>query len=296
MAKKRGRRRKRDRAEEIRDIRALNYRQTPDLIIKNEDDAVNFIKSMGICLLFPMEKIELPNLLQGVYGMPHPMSNDTHWDKETLWTWNMKDLLPEKGKSFYGKFIQDKGTFLSPDLLTYFYSVLNISPKPDGFVSLYQTGEISQVAKNIADLILSKGALSASVLRKELKMGSRKGGIAFQQAISNLQSNLIITNFGTEKLNGRLPSTKYELVTRVFYDEIDRSQQIMPDEARKMIVKKYLNISVYSNEKEVSKLFSWNYKIVEAIFKELIKEGSIIETKIDEELGYYDAQYTSLAS
>jgi hypothetical protein len=127
-------------------------------------------------------------------------------------------------------------------------------------------------------------------------MGSRKGGIAFQQAISNLQSNLIITNFGTENISGRLPSTRYELVTRVFYDEIDRSQQIMPDEARKMIVKKYLNIAVYSNEKEVSKLFSWNYKIVEAIFKELMKEGSIIETKIDEELGYYDAQYTSLAS
>jgi hypothetical protein len=296
MAKKRGRRKKRDRAEEIRDIRTLNYRQTPDLIIKSEDDAVDFINKMGICLLFPMEKIELPNLLQGVYGMPHPMSNDTHWDKETLWTWRMKDILPEKSKAFYGKFIQDKGTFLSPDLLTYFYSVLNLSPKLDNYVSLYQTGELNQVAKNIADLIRAKGAWSAKSLRKELKMGSRKGGIAFQQAISSLQTNLIITNYGTENIDGKIPSTKYELVTRVFYDEIDRSQQIMPDEARKIIIKKYMNIVVHSNEKEVSRLFGWNYKIVEPIFKELLKEGSIQEITIEEESGYYDSQYPSLAS
>jgi hypothetical protein len=296
MAKKRGRRKKRDRAEEIRDIRTLNYRQTPDLIIKSEDDAVDFINKMGICLLFPMDKIELPNLLQGVYGMPHPMSNDTHWDNETLWTWRMKDILPEKSKAFYGKFIQDKGTFLSPDLLTYFYSVLNLSPKLDNYISLYQTGELNQVAKNIADLIQIKGAWSARSLRKELKMSSRKGGIAFQQAISTLQSNLIITNYGSEHIDGKLPSTKYELVTRVFYDEIDRSQQIMPDEARKIIIKKYMNIVVHSNEREVSRLFGWNYKIVEPIFKELLKEGSIQEITIEDETGYYDSQYPSLAS
>jgi hypothetical protein len=126
----------------------------------------------------PSDKIELPNLLQGVYGMPHPMINDAHWDKETMWTWDLKDKLPELGLVYYGKFIQEKGTFLSQDFVSYFYSVLNLSNKPNNFVSLYQTGEISSMAKNIAELILERGVLSSDSLRAELNLTSRKGGIA----------------------------------------------------------------------------------------------------------------------
>jgi hypothetical protein len=296
MAKKRGRKKKRDRAEEIKDLRTLNYRQTPDLIIKTEDDAVDFIKEIGVCLLFPADKIELPNLLQGVYGMPHPMISDSHWDEETMWTWKIKDTLPEKAKAFYGKFIMDKGTFLSPNLLTYFYSILNLSSNPDNYVSLYQTGEINQTAKAVADLILEKGSLSANSIKKYLKMNTRKALILFQQAIASLQSNLIITNYGTEIIDGKLPSTKYELVSRVFFDEVGRAQQILPEEARKMIIKKYISIVVHTNEKEVSNLFGWNYKIVESIFKELLKEEQIKEINIDDEIGYFCSEYESLAS
>lgn len=297
MAKgKRGRRRKRDKFEEIRDLRIRNYRQTPELIIKNQEDAIEFVKEVGICLLFPSDKIELPNLLQSVYGMPHPMINDTHWDKETMWTWSLKDNIPETKQAFYGKFVQDKGTFLSPDFITYFYSIFNLSPNTDNFQSLYQTGEINQYAKNIAELILKEGSLSARALRKKLNMTSRKGGVAFQQAITNLQSKLIVTNFGTDKEGGSIPSTKYELVTRVFYDEVERSQQITPDEARKIVINRYFDTAVGTNEKEVSQLLGWNVKIVESIFKELKEIGKITILDANNESHYYDTKYNSLAS
>lgn len=288
--------RRKNKSEEIKDLRTRNYRQIPESIIKSEKDSVDFINKMGICLLFPSDKIELPNMLQSVYGMPHPMINDAHWDKETLWTWNLKDTLPQKGLAFYGKFIQEKGTFLSPNFLTYFYSMLNLSIKHDNYKSLYQNGEITQNAKNIADLLLEKGSLSAKELRSALKMTSRKGGVAFQQAITNLQSNLIITNFGTEKISERLSSTKYELITRVFYDEVERSQQISSEEARKLILHKYINVVVQTNTKEVSKLFGWNIKIVESIFKELISNGDIGIITLNDEESYYATKYVSLAS
>ncbi len=297
MAKgKRGRRRKRDKFEEIRDLRIRNYRQTPELIIKNRDDAIEFIKEMGICLLFPSDKVELPNLLQGVYGMPHPMINDTHWDKETTWTWSLKDSIPETQQAFYGKFIQDKGTFLSPDFITYFYSIFNLSSKADNFRSLYQTGEITQYSKSVAELILKEGSLSAKTLREKLNMTNRKGGVAFQQAITNLQTKLIVTNFGTDTEHGKIPSTKYELVTRVFYDEVERSQQITPDEARKIVVNRYFDTAVGTNEKEVSQLFGWNIKIVESIFKELLELGKITTLDANNEDHYYNTKYNSLAS
>lgn len=293
---KRGRKRKRDKSEEIRNLRTLNYRQIPELLVKTEKDAVDFIDVMGICLLFPSDKIELPNLLQSAYGMPHPMINDTHWDKETIWTWSLKDKLPETGKAFYGKFIQEKGTFLSPDFITYFYSVLKLNKNVDNFRSLYQTGELSSVSRDIAEMILENGPMSASNLRSKLKMKTRKGGVAFQQSITNLQTNLIITNYGTEKKEGRLPSTKYELVPRVFYDAVERAEQISAEEARKMVILRYINTVVQSNQREASRLFGWNLKIVESVFKDLTKSGLISVIEIDNETQYFFTKYESLAS
>lgn len=292
-----GRRKKKEKLEEIRDIRTRNYRQIPELTIRTESDALDFVTQVGMCLLFPSSTIELPNMLQGTYGMPHPMTNNTHWDKETIWTWNLKDELPERGLVFYGKFIQDKGTFLSSDFISYFCSVINLTNKLDNYKSLYHTGEISQLSKNIADLLLENGSLSTKELKIMLNLTNRKGGIAFHQAMTNLQSNLIVTNYGTDcRENKTIPSTRYELVARVFYDQLERAQQIMSDEARKLIINKYLDIIVEANVKEISKLFRWNIKIVDSILKELLKENLISCRIVKGELQYYNSKYDILAS
>jgi uncharacterized protein YcaQ len=147
------------------------------------------------------------------------------------------------------------------------------------------------MAKNIAELILERGVLSSDSLRAELNLTSRKGGIAFQQAITNLQSNLILTNFGTEEKEGKLPSTRYELVTRVFYDAVEKSQQISQMEARKMIISRYLNVTIMSSEKELSQLFKWNPKIIETVLKELKNKNEICEININDEIYYCYFKY-----
>jgi hypothetical protein len=40
-------------------------------------------------------------------------------------------------------------------------------------------------------------------------------------------------------------------------------------EARKMIISRYLNVTIMSSEKELSQLFKWNPKIIETYLKNL---------------------------
>jgi hypothetical protein len=89
---------------DILNIRNPRYRCTADLKIRTRAEAVKFINSVGIALLFPGDNMALPDLWSAINGYQRAIPKHHH-DSALSKTWNWKDEIPTRKEAWYGKLI-----------------------------------------------------------------------------------------------------------------------------------------------------------------------------------------------
>jgi hypothetical protein len=182
--------------------RARGERWLPDPLLTTVEDAGAFVDRVGFAVLFPAERITAPSLWEAVAGPDDiPFATGMGPAEERVWAW--KDELPRVGAAWYGKFVHNRASLLSPEVLTALYPGAG---EPTDHTAL----DLPDHAHQIAEALLT-GPLPTAALREIVGDRGR-----YDRATSALQRHLLVTSAGVHTHRTGWPATVVELTCRLF--------------------------------------------------------------------------------
>ena len=255
--------------------RAERYRQQSRLRVRSEDEALDFLNDVGLCLLFSAKDIQLPSLWGALCGEDRPLPS--HHDSQELglaWAW--KDTLPVAGKVLYGKFLRKRPVFVSLELAPSFYALSpNYGDLAEDYLLDYRDGRLSVEAKQVYEVLLEQGALPTSRLRRDASLGGKANANRFDRALAELQMDWRITKVAISDANRWGYCYVYDLLPRHFPEVISAARSISGQQAREAILLRYLRTVVAATPHQVCKLFGWQPGDVERLAERLAGEGRL---------------------
>jgi hypothetical protein len=241
---------------------------------------VRFINEAGIVLLFPGDRVPLPDLWSAINGGERSIPKHHHdWALGKTWQW--KDDIPEKRQAWYGKIIRGKPAFISFRDLPAVYALSSNYGELDDYLEHYQDGLLSSEAKTIYEVLLREGPLPTSTLRKACGMGG--GGEParrFDRAIVELQTDLKIVKSGVSDANRWKYCYVYDLLLRWAPDLSEQSRQFTSRTAMRHIISAYLRTSVAAPVALFSRLFGWDPGVTDRVAKEMVSDGTLEAVRV----------------
>lgn len=272
-----GRRLSLSQVQELRDIRA---HRRPELAVGTEAAAREFIDEVGFCLLFPAPGVALPSLWGAIDGRARPLPRHHH-DPTLHLAWLWKDSLPSQKLVFYGKLLKGKPTLISLDLFPYFYALSDNYGEPDDYLESYRSGQMSQEARRIYEVLLEQGPCDTGRLRREAGLWGHQNSARFDRALAELQRSLRIAKCGISQANRWKYAYVYDLLVRWLPEEARRGVALGQREAVKVIMAKYLESAVVATPGEVARLFDWSPEVTERVAQSMLRQGSLREVEVE---------------
>jgi len=271
--------------EELQRLRDLRYHRTPELRVKTEAEALDYVNETGFCFLYSDRAVEIPTLWAAVAGSRRPWTS-SHHDPDISLTWALKDSLPIKGLVHYGKLLRGKPTLVSLDLLPTFYALSPNYGDIEDYILQYKEGRLSAEAKNVYEALLKEGAMSTTRLRRVAGLaGGGANARRFDRAVATLQQELKITKVGISDTNRWGYAYVYDLLIRRHPDVPEQARAISTETAQTTLVRRYLRDVVAVEEQMARRLFRWDAQEWEDALERMIAEGQIDTTVRVEGLG-----------
>lgn len=251
---------------EVEAVRDRNYRRIPELFVRTEDEAVDFIDEVGFCFLFP-QKYELPSLWEAMCDYPvagcdwdDPIATIIWGDGKTTLGW--RDTLSKSRRVFFGKPVAKKPSFISLEYLPYLYACNGTSD----YLKEYENGKMSRPARKIYEFLLEEGPTPTGVLRRSVGMSGKQNKYRFEQAILELQTQFLIAK--VDAVPGFCIDV-WDIMGRWMPEVIEEASHIKREVAMEKILAKYLQTVVVAREQEMVRLFGWREDEVEKIIGRL---------------------------
>lgn len=214
--------------------------------------AVGFIDAVGFALLFPAANIPSPSLWEAVAGdEAEPFASGMGPAERKVWGW--KDELPRTGQAWYGRFVANRGSFLSPAMLASLYP-------GEGDVADHASLPLSQPAHEIAAALMA-GALPSHELRAGV------GRRHYQGAVAELQKSLLVTTAGVQENRSGWPSALLDLTCRRFAVGGRRDHRLATE--------RVLHTLVEATPKELGRCLGWPVGEARARLDELVASGVV---------------------
>ena len=159
--------------------------------LTSEEEALRFINKYGLVTLFPIRGFSFPNLYQATAG------KDKEEKFQKAWRW--ADNLAEKKKIHYGKLVRKQVTLISLKMFLYVYK-------------LYGKRQLSETAQKILAFLKQKGAMSTTLLKKNLNLMGKAKKYEFTKAMDELQVTFSVAIVGREETPRMTYS--YDLIER----------------------------------------------------------------------------------
>jgi hypothetical protein len=259
----------------LQEARAGRYRQRQHLRVRTEDEVLNYLNDVGLCLLFSARGVELPSLWGAICGEDRPVPGH-HDDYELGLAWRWKDTLPVAGKVLYGKFLRHKPVFISLELAPHFYALSpNYGNLAEDYLQDYRDGRLSVEAKQVYEVLLEQGALPTSRLRHAAGLAGKASAADFDRALAELQMHLRIAKVAISDANRWGYCYVYDLLPRHFPGVVEAAQGITGSQARETILVHYLRTVVAATPREVSRLFDWPLEDVVRLSDRLARQGRL---------------------
>ncbi len=249
--------------------RERRYRRRPELRLQNEGDAACFVNEVGLSVLFPVQRMELPSLWEAINGSVRPVPRH-HNDEALGKTWGWKDTLPAQRRIYYGKLLKNKATLLSLDLLPSFYALSPNFGGEDDYLLQYEAGRLSREGKVICDVLLGRGALPTGELRRAAHLSNRSQKYRFERAMVELQRKLIAVKVGISDAGPWHYSYVHDLFVRAYPQQVEAARFLVPRWARQAIVQRYLHTTVVSSRENLAWLFGWEQTEVDRVVEDLV--------------------------
>jgi len=268
--------------DEIKHQREFNYHRTPERRLHTIKEAQIFVEEMGFCHFWPIKGIETPNLFHAIAGRVRPVPME-HADPDISKCWGWKDNALDKKWWYYGKFLRRRATLISLAVLPYFYALSENYGSLDDYLQEYADGLMTAEAKAIYEAILEHGPLDTVRLRREARMSAESAKSRFDRALVELQVGLKVLPIGVAQTGAWNYAFNYEIVQRHFPELPGQARNVKRSEARRTILRKYLDNVVAIDRAMVAKVFHvlrWTPTELNRTVATLLEEGTIQEVSI----------------
>lgn len=237
------------------------------------EQAAQFIDSVGFSLLFAStQSIELPSLFEAVKGRRGARIDDWDVDSDRVWVW--KNDLPATRRAYYGKALGGgKPVFIALKFLPYVYAL----SAPEDLRQAYARGAISRDAKRICDALSALGPTPTMALGIAAGFGRGSEQTRFHRALDELQRRLVIAPVGAVVERGAWTSQIFDLVPRWFARQVERARTIDVDEARRVIVRRYIETVIACTIPMICRVFGLPRDGIRAAVDDLSARGKIVE-------------------
>lgn len=239
----------------IRIHRDRTYRLMPGARLISKEQAIAWVNERGFAYFWPIKEVTLPSLWSAVAG-DRPVA-DEHDDSGHV-TWGWKDELLGARAWYYAKVLRKKATFISLDVVPYFYALSENYGEPEqDYLVQYDEGRLTVEAKTLYETLLAQGPLDTVSLRKLARMTSKASDSPFNRALEMLQADFKILPVGIAEAGAWKYAFVYECTHRHFPDLPERGRPIRQAEARAKLVELYLRSVGAASMRDVTLLFGW---------------------------------------
>jgi len=268
--------------EWIADQRAYNYHRLPSRRIQTVQAARAFVEEVGFCHFWPIKGAELPNLFHAIAGRirPVPMQHD---DPDISKCWGWKDDALGKRWWHYGKLLRKRATMISLDLLPTFYACSDNLGDLDDYLEEYRAGMMTAEAKWVYEALLERGPLDTIQLRREARMSTEGAKSRFERALVELQVGLKVLPTGVARTGAWRYAFIYDILQRHFPELPEQARPIRRSEARRVLVLRYLDNVVATEQKMIGRVFHvlrWTSPEIERTIATLLEEGAALEAHV----------------
>ena len=238
----------------LQSYRSQTYRLLPGAALASKEDAVAYLDERGFMFFWPIRGVDLPSLWTATAG-DRPVAAE-HDDPGHV-TWGWKDDLLDKRRWYYGKLLRRKATFVSLEMLPFFYALSPRVAELDDYRLAYEEGKLTREARVVADVLLKHGAQHTIDLRRLAHMSASTSKARFLRALTELQRGLWVLPIGIARAGSWRYAFIYELFDRWFPRIYKRARGIHTQEARSHLLLTYINSVGALMVKDVRKLFGW---------------------------------------
>ncbi len=258
---------------ELERYRRYMYRLAPDRQVRTKEQAIAFVEERGFLYFWPIKGVLMPSLWHAVAG-DRPVASE-HDDPGHV-TWGWKDSLLGERTWYYAKVLRKRATIIAMDIAPYFYALSeNYGSPEEDYLLQYEQGRMTQEAKSVYEALLRQGPMDTIALRKASRLSARKSDYRFNRALTVLQADFKIIPVGVARVGAWNYAFVYELVARHLPDLPEKARFIQEDEARRKLVKLYLDSVGAAQLGDVLKLFGWGRTITERALQALVQAGSV---------------------
>ena len=255
----------------VRQYRAETFRKTPSKRIRSQNEAVSFINMRGFAFFWPIKGVTLPSLWTAAAG-DRPVA-DEHDDPGHI-TWNWKDSLLGKKKVYYARILRRKNTFISLEMLPYFYSLSpNYGDWEVDYMEQYQQGTMTAAARSIYEALLREGPLNTIMLRKASRLAGETASGLFARALDDLMVEFKILPVAVSDAGAWHYCHVYDITPRFYPDLQENSRLVNEKDARNLILWKYFESVGAATQKEAQRLFNWPPEIIAGTLDGLAATG-----------------------
>ena len=262
--------------QQIESWRDRAFRRLPQLRIRGERTALRFVNEVGFCFTLSDFGLPVASLYVAVCGRRHPRwPKRTHHDPEIGLTWELKDRLPAKRLTYYGKLVKGKPTLVSLDLLPAFCALIRNGKASGDYIVDYRQGRMSRRAVAILEALHERGSLVTPDLRKTVAMRDPDRTADFDRAMAELQRSLWIVK--VEEIYDPDFYYRWDLLDNWLPAAVESSLLLRRGEAVRRLVATYLRGAAASQPHFLARLFGLGIGEVESSLQSLARDGRVRE-------------------
>jgi len=236
-----------------------------------------FVDDTGVCLLFPVQGLEVPNVYHAVAGFAKETSPN-HDDPTISLTWRTKDQALGQGWWYYGKLLRGKATLVSLSLLPAFYALSDNFGDENDYLAEYQAGTLSAEAKAIYEALRTHGPLHAVELKRKAGLYGDENKTRFDRALTDLQGGLKVLPTGIADAGAWHYAFIYDLVARWAPTLSEQARLYSRPAAREAILRAHLRNVIWASPRELERLLGWRRREIETGLEALVAAGVLLRT------------------
>lgn len=254
--------------------RDRTFRRTPERRVRGEQGALRFVDEVGFCFTLSDFGLPVPSLYVAVCGRRRPRwPKHTHHDPEIGLTWNLKDSLPAKRLTYYGKLVKGKPTLVSIGLLPAFCALIREGKGSGDYILDYRQGRMTRAAVLVLETLNDRGALATPDLRKTVAMHGAERTAEFNRAMAELQRGLWIVK--VEEVYDPDFYYRWDLLDNWLPAPLLTARGLGRDEATRRLVAAYLKGAAASQDRFLAGLFGLGLNEVKVALDSLEADGSV---------------------
>ncbi len=259
----------------LTEYRNQTFRFRSDLRLKEPQQAVDFVNERGFIFFWPVKGYSFPSLWGAVAG-DRPVA-DEHDDPGHV-TWNWKDSLLDKKVWYYARILKRKNTFISLDMVRYFYALSPNYGEPEAdFADQYNQGLLPLEAKLIFEALVRKGPLDTLSLRKEAHLSGSNSTSPFNRALDLLQQQFKVLPIAISEAGAWKYAFVYDLTHRYFPELPEQARFISESRALEQILVQFFTTMGAANVKKITSLFQWSADRARNALDRMVKSGALLD-------------------